>query len=134
MENDARPLDQKTQAELRRSAHLLHKKENPIRKLLTLLGFTSKPLTAGGLALGATALPHCALKSAGARKGCERTLTSKQEKKIQNKITEKIPDQLKMTFALYRRRAVCELIKQEYGFSMPIHTCGEYLKRWGFTP
>ncbi len=30
--------------------------------------------------------------------------------------------------------AVCELIKQECGLSMPIRTCGEYLKRWGFTP
>jgi transposase len=39
-----------------------------------------------------------------------------------------------MNFALWTRRAVCELIRQEYGLSMPIRTCGEYLKRWGFTP
>jgi hypothetical protein len=39
-----------------------------------------------------------------------------------------------MNFALCTRRAVCELIKQEYGLSLPIRTCGEYLKRWGFTP
>lgn len=39
-----------------------------------------------------------------------------------------------MNFALWTRRAVCELIKQELGLSMPIRTCGEYLKRWGFTP
>ncbi len=61
-------------------------------------------------------------------------MTSEQEKDIQKKITEKTPDQLKMNFALWTRRAVCELIKQEYGLSMPIRTCGEYLKRWGFTP
>jgi hypothetical protein len=61
-------------------------------------------------------------------------LTPEQEKEIQKKITEKTPDQLKMNFALWTRRAVCELIKHDYGLSMPVRTCGEYLKRWGFTP
>jgi transposase len=49
-------------------------------------------------------------------------------------ITEKTPDQLKLAFALWTRRAVCELMESEFGLRMPVRTCGEYLRRWGFTP
>ncbi len=49
-------------------------------------------------------------------------------------IQDKMPDQLKMHYALWTRKAVMELIEQEAGIKMPIRTVGEYLKRWGFTP
>jgi hypothetical protein len=49
-------------------------------------------------------------------------------------IAEKTPDQLKLAFALWTRKAVCELILKDYKIKMPVRTCGEYLKRWGFTP
>ena len=48
-------------------------------------------------------------------------------------ITDKTPDQLKMPFALWTRRAVCELVEESFGIPLPERTCGEYLKRWGFT-
>ena len=134
MENDARSLDQKTQAELRRRAHILHKQGKSRQEIADALGVHLKTIDrwrADFRRDGAVALRP---KKRGRKEGCERTLTSEQEKEIQNKITEKTPDQLKMNFALWTRRAVCELIRQEYGLSMPIRTCGEYLKRWGFTP
>ena len=53
---------------------------------------------------------------------------------IQQLISEKMPDQLKMSFALWTRGAVQALIKKRCGIEMPIRTVGEYLKRWGFTP
>jgi transposase len=68
-------------------------------------------------------------KKRGRKEGYELTLTSEQEKEIQNQITEKTPDQLKMNLALWTRQTVCDLIKQDYGLSMPIRTCGEYLSR-----
>ena len=49
-------------------------------------------------------------------------------------ICDKTPDQFKLTFALWTRQAVQELIKVRWGIAMPIRTVGEYLKRWGFTP
>jgi transposase len=134
MENDARSLDQKTQAELRRRAHILHKQGKSRQEIAEALGVHIKTVDrwrADFRRDGAAALRP---KKRGRKEGCERTLTGQQEKEIQNKITEKTPDQLKMNFALWTRRAVCEFIKQEYGLSMPIRTCGEYLKRWGFTP
>jgi len=56
------------------------------------------------------------------------------EAEIQEMIRDKMPDQLKLTFALWTRKAVREVIELRYGFEMPIRTVGEYLKRWGFTP
>lgn len=49
-------------------------------------------------------------------------------------IQDKTPDQLKMPYVLWTRKAVMEQIEQEAGIKMPIRTVGEYLKRWGFTP
>lgn len=66
--------------------------------------------------------------------GIGRSLTSDQETGVQRLITDKTPDQLKMPFALWTRKAVQELIKSRYGLTMPIRTVGDYLHRWGFTP
>lgn len=80
------------------------------------------------------------LKSAveGGQRGHEvgqfRTLTADQEWQIRQLISEKMPDQLKLSFALWTRNAVRDLIKKRCGVDMPIRTVGEYLKRWGFTP
>jgi transposase len=70
----------------------------------------------------------------GRAKGAFRHLSADQEKQIAKKIIDKIPEQLKLDFALWTRDAVRQLIKQETGIEMPIRTVGEYLKRWGFTP
>ena len=70
----------------------------------------------------------------GRRHGDQRSLLLTQEKEIQRILIDKMPDQLKLAFALWTRDAVKLLIKEHYGMSMPIRTVGEYLKRWGFTP
>src|SRR5664279_694580 len=69
----------------------------------------------------------------GRKAGGNRSLSSTQETAIQKMITDKTPDQLKLPFALWTRRAVCELVEARFGFRLPERTCGEYLKRWGFT-
>ena len=74
------------------------------------------------------------IKQRGRKKGEKRRLSAAQEKAVQAMICEKTPDQLKLAFALWTRRAVCELIEREYGIRLPVRTCGEYLARWGFTP
>ena len=43
-------------------------------------------------------------------------------------------DQLKLTFAIWTRIAVQDLIRQRWGIEIPIRTIGDYLKRWNFTP
>lgn len=70
----------------------------------------------------------------GRQHGQKRSLSTTDEIRIQTLMTDKMPDQLKMSFALWTREAVRDLIHQQLGFLMPIRTVGEYLKRWGFTP
>lgn len=70
----------------------------------------------------------------GRKPGEGRQLTKEQEKAIRGMVVDKTPDQLKMPYALWTRKAVMELIKRQTDIDMPIRTVGEYLKRWGFTP
>jgi len=73
-------------------------------------------------------------KKRGRKLGEFRTLNSDQEKQLKKLIQDKCPDQLKLSFALWTRIAVQQLIRQLWSIEMPIRTVGEYLKRWGFTP
>jgi len=70
----------------------------------------------------------------GRHYGEKRTLTREQEKALQKMLVERHPDQLKLPYALWTRKAVQELILLQYGIEMPIRTVGDYLSRWGFTP
>jgi transposase len=74
------------------------------------------------------------LDKRGRRTGTGRTLSVRQENALRKLIEDKTPDQLKMSFALWTRQAVGELIRKRYGILLPVRTLGEYLKRWGFTP
>lgn len=74
------------------------------------------------------------IKKRGPEVGTTRTLDSIQEKDLQKAIYDKCPDQMKLPFALWTRKAVQQLIEQLWSIKMPIRTVGEYLKRWGFTP
>jgi len=73
-------------------------------------------------------------KKRGRRHGHQRRLDREQERSIQRMLVDKTPDQLKLPFALWTRKAVQEAIAEHYGVKLPIRTVGEYLHRWGFTP
>jgi transposase len=66
--------------------------------------------------------------------GSGRLLTAQQEKKIQLLIQDNTPDQLKLSFALWTRQAVSELIEALYGIRLTVRNMGKYLHRWGYTP
>lgn len=70
----------------------------------------------------------------GRAEGEGRTLDATQEKTMQKLIADKLPEQLKLPFALWTRAAVAQLIAARFGLKLPIRTMGDYLKRWGFTP
>ena len=74
------------------------------------------------------------IKKRGRPHGSCRTLNPEQEKVLQKSMYDKCPDQMKLPFSLWTRKAVQQLIKQLWSIDMPIRTVGEYLKRWGFTP
>lgn len=70
----------------------------------------------------------------GRPKGNGCRLTDDQCREIQTIIKDKYPEQLKMPFVLWTRRAVKELIADLFSVDLPIRTVGLYLSRWGFTP
>jgi transposase len=67
-------------------------------------------------------------------KGSGRLLTLEQEREVQRLIRDHVPDQLKMSYALWTRQAVRELILRRYDVLLCVRAVGNYLKRWGFTP
>ena len=69
----------------------------------------------------------------GRREGAGRQLTPAEEDRLQTLLVDKTPDQLELSYALWTRQAVQQLIQQETGKTVPIRTVGEYLRRWGFT-
>ncbi len=70
----------------------------------------------------------------GRREGSGRSLSLAQERTVQSMIGDKMPDQLKLPFALWTRKAVQQLIYDLWRIKITLRCVGNYLKRWGFTP
>ena len=70
----------------------------------------------------------------GVKSEDKKLLSVSQEQQIQAMICDIMPDQLKLPYALWTRKAVKELIDQKFGVSLAINTTGDYLRSWGFTP
>ncbi|MDF1516877.1 MAG: winged helix-turn-helix domain-containing protein, partial [Lutibacter sp.] len=73
-------------------------------------------------------------KKRGVKSEDKKLLSAKQEQEIQKMIIDTMPDQLKLDFALWTRKAVKELVEREFGVVLAINTMGDYLRKWGFTP
>lgn len=63
-----------------------------------------------------------------------KLLSKKHELEIQKMINDVMPDQLKLPYALWTRKAVKELVEREFGIVLAINTMGDYLRSWGFSP
>ena len=131
---DARTLPSAAQDQLRRQSIQLHKDGMSFVKIALLLGINrNSPAKWWQLYLSG-GMKAITSKRRGITTGMNRTLTKEQEAQVQKSIIDKTPDQYKLTFALWTRQAVRDLIRLLTGIDMPIRTVGEYLKRWGFTP
>jgi transposase len=73
-------------------------------------------------------------KSRGVKSEDKKLLSSKQEKMAQKMILDTMPDQLKLPYSLWTRKAVKELVEREFGVVMAINTMGDYLRSWGYSP
>ena len=82
--------------------------------------------TKGGL----DGLPH---ERTGRPAGSGRTLSDDQAKHLQQILDDQSPRDVGIAAPLWTRRAVRDLLHQEYGITMPVRTVGAYLKRWGYT-
>ncbi len=131
---DARKLSQKEQRELRHRAVRMLESGLSHQKVAEMLEVSRTTVTAWWGVYRREGLDGLDIKKRGRMLGDKRRLTPEQERRIQKLIVDKTPDQLKMPFALWTRKAIGLLIEQEYGVKLPVRTMGLYLKRWGFTP
>src|SRR5690554_2806152 len=72
-------------------------------------------------------------KKKGVKSEDKKLLSDEQESAVQM-LVDKMPEQLKLDFALWTRKAVKELVEREFGIVIAITTMGDYLRKWGFTP
>ena len=63
-----------------------------------------------------------------------KKITGIQSAEVRRLIKEKMPDQLKLSFGLWTREAVQQLILEKYGIELSRWQVGRYLKAWGYTP
>jgi transposase len=70
----------------------------------------------------------------GAKSENKKLINSTQELEIQKMITDTMPDQLKLDFALWTTKAIKELIQREFNICIGRRAIGNYLNKWGFTP
>ena len=135
MKDDARALPAVVQEEKRKQAIRMWQKDRYTHKEIAeqvgvhylTVGRWTRTFKAEGIqALRAA-------KQQGRPTGSGRSMSQEQEDQIQKVLIDKTPDQLKLSYALWTREAVQQLILQATGLTLSIRTVGNYLKRWGFT-
>lgn len=131
---DARKLKPDVQQQLRYQAIRLRKSGKKYKEIAEIVGVHFTTVCRWCKAYKKDGPKGVKSRKRGRKHGSCRTLSPDQEKQLRKMIRDRCPDQLKLPFALWTRRAVQQLIKQLWKIEMPIRTVGEYLKRWGFTP
>lgn len=61
-------------------------------------------------------------------------LTTEEANQVRRWIADKLPDQLKLPFALWTARAVQALIERRFNKRLGLSTVQLYLRRWGLSP
>jgi transposase len=129
---DGRKLDDSTRIFLKKRAKELYHTGKCYREIGEILGLHLNTIFRWLNSTGSTG--STGFKKRGRKTGEQRTLTKEQETMIKNLVRDKTPEQLKLAFALWTRKAIRDLIGRLFGIKVPIRTMGEYLKRWGYTP
>lgn len=134
MRTDAIRLTPKQQALLRRQAVRLRERGQSNAEVARILRVHAKTVSGWWAAYNRIGVALFEPGKRGRRRGDQRKLTAEREREVQRLITERLPDWLKLPFALWSRSAVGELIELRYGIRLAVRTLGEYLRRWGYTP
>jgi len=103
-------------------------------KLADILGLSRETVSRWWSAYKTGGLEAIPQERTGRPLGSGRTLDDQQAIHLQEKLKDHSPEDWGIAAPLWTRRAVRDLIHNEYEIDMPIRTVGEYLKRWGYTP
>lgn len=131
---DARALNPTTQDYLRQQAIRLREQGKRLSDIAQYLGVHRNTVSQWWQQYKQEGSAALCQQKRGNKLGGGRTLWQNEEARVQELMREHFPTELDIDSALWTRRAVQELLKQQCGVVMPIRTVGEYLRRWGFTP
>lgn len=134
MKEDGRKLSKEQQVEARRRATLLVKKGWSERDIAEAVGVHPRTVQQWKQHEREHGTRALLCDERGRKPGEKRLMSAAQEKEVQKLITDKLPEQLKLPFALWTRKAVAQLLAKRFSLKLPVRTMGLYLKRWGFTP
>lgn len=131
---DFRSVNSATRNEIRKRAILLIASGTQKKKVAEIFGVNQNTITNWVKKHNANGIKGIKDKVRGVKSEDKKLLGSAQEKQIQLMITDTMPDQLKLPYGLWTRKAVKELVLRELGIDLAINTMGDYLRKWGFSP
>jgi transposase len=102
-------------------------------ELADLLGVCHETISRWWTAYLADGLPALPGGRTGRPLGSGRLLSDEQAERIKARIDFQSPQDVGIAHALWTRRAVRDLIRQECGIDLAERTVGLYLRRWGYT-
>lgn len=131
---DRRRASTDVRLELRRQMQLLREQGKTILEIATITGYTRS--YASTLLTRMVDKPTMLdeMSRGGRPTGSRRALSAKEERRAQQLICGKCPDQLSMPLALWTRAAIRELVRRQFGIRLSIRGVGEYVARWGHAP
>ncbi len=131
---DRRKLGQDTQEALRRRAiKMVVVDRKPVKEAAQALGVLRTSVYRWITAYRTKGESGLKKKRRGRRSGDQAKLSALHCKIIQRFITDKCPEQLKMSFVLWTRQSVQHLIQHCFGIKLAKSTVGAYLRAWGDT-
>jgi transposase len=102
-------------------------------ELAELLGVCHETISRWWTAYRADGLPALPGGRTGRPLGSGRFLSDQQAQRLQARIDFHSPEEGGIPHASWTRRAVRDLIRQEFGIDLAERTVGLYLRRWGYT-
>ena len=125
---DFRSLSAQAQEDLRRKAVKAVMKGHTRQEVAELFGITRQSVGAWVKRYAENGVK--ALKARGRGRHPGSRLQPWQAAQIVKTIEDQHPEQLKMPFYLWTRKAVLLLIKKRFGIKISVWTAGRYLARW----
>ncbi len=131
---DLRKASESEKQGIKKRAIAMHERGKKNAEIIANLGVNKNSVTNWIRAYKLHGAKGLVSQTRGLKQGDNRLLNESQEHQIQKWISNKMPDQLKLPYGLWTRKAIQELIKDQLGIKIAIRTVGDYLNRWGFTP
>ncbi|MBK8973482.1 MAG: IS630 family transposase [Hahellaceae bacterium] len=131
---DARSLPAAAKEEKRKQAVRMFKKGYKYQDIADTVGVHYQTVSKWLIAYKKEGFLGIKAQRQGRPAGSGKRLSLEQENRIKYLIMDKTPDQMKLDYALWTRKAVMELVSQETGVDLSIRSVGNYLAGWGFTP